>query len=241
MKTLLTLFIVLLLGMWIAKIQSGAGAVHNLAGGRSLSRETSGEAAANIVHSETSADVARRERNERILAEAAAREREAEDAVQRRSGFDSFSAVGARSVHEVRMSEYCRLAELELGRRSPDRCGDATSNSNGHRRASDSHTFADRRRAVDTSSMPNSSYQPLRAGEGLLGQGSSRSDGLIGSDECGYRGSSGTCYKYDLSNELDRLKYDVDERAKLRDQTFGVSDGGAIIDRDRGAYGGGIQ
>ena len=39
------------------------------------------------------------------------------------------------------------------------------------------------------------------------------------SSSSGYKSSFGNTYQYDLSNPLDRVKYNSDPRAKLRDRT----------------------
>lgn len=53
-----------------------------------------------------------------------------------------------------------------------------------------------------------------------------------------YESTFGNKYQYDLSNPVDRLKYDVDLKAQLRDEM----DVNPIreLDRDLGQYGGGI-
>lgn len=54
-----------------------------------------------------------------------------------------------------------------------------------------------------------------------------------------YQGSSGTKYKYDLSNPADKIKYSVDVGAQLKDSINVNPRVG--IDRGMGQYGGGIQ
>lgn len=57
------------------------------------------------------------------------------------------------------------------------------------------------------------------------------------SKDYNYQGSSGAKYKYDLSNDMDRMKYDMDENAKMQD-SINV-DPRIEMDRDMGQYGGG--
>jgi putative salt-induced outer membrane protein YdiY len=54
----------------------------------------------------------------------------------------------------------------------------------------------------------------------------------------GYESSTGNRYEYDLSNPGDRVRYDVDVGAQMRDE-MSVSPT-REIDRDLGQYGGGI-
>ena len=57
------------------------------------------------------------------------------------------------------------------------------------------------------------------------------------SEDYKYQGSSGAKYKYDLSNDIDRMKYDMDESAKIKDSIN--ADPRIEMDRDMGQYGGG--
>ena len=52
-----------------------------------------------------------------------------------------------------------------------------------------------------------------------------------------YKSTSGTRYKYDLSNPSDRIRYEVDPGAQLRDSVNPRVD----IDRGLGQYGGGSK
>ncbi len=52
-----------------------------------------------------------------------------------------------------------------------------------------------------------------------------------------YESTSGTRYKYDLSNPSDRIRYEVDPGAQLRDSVNPRVD----IDRGLGQYGGGSK
>lgn len=56
-----------------------------------------------------------------------------------------------------------------------------------------------------------------------------------------YRGASGNKYKYDLSNPMDRFRYENDPSAQLRDETFKPANAGALIDEAMGQYGGGLE
>lgn len=58
-------------------------------------------------------------------------------------------------------------------------------------------------------------------------------------DEYKYRSRYNREYQYDLSRERDRLKYDIDERAKLRDEL--EVDPRRELERDLGEYGGGVK
>lgn len=59
--------------------------------------------------------------------------------------------------------------------------------------------------------------------------------------EYGYEGISGNRYKYDLSKPGDRLRYENDPSAKLRDETFKPTNAGALMDEAMGQYGGGLE
>ncbi len=59
--------------------------------------------------------------------------------------------------------------------------------------------------------------------------------------EYGYEGISGNRYKYDLSKPGDRLRYENDPSAKLRDETFKPTNAGALMDEAMGQYGGGLK
>jgi len=52
-----------------------------------------------------------------------------------------------------------------------------------------------------------------------------------------YESNTGTKYKYDLSKPSDRLRYEVDPSAQLRDSINPRVD----LDRDMGQYGGGSK
>jgi len=52
-----------------------------------------------------------------------------------------------------------------------------------------------------------------------------------------YKSSSGTRYKYDLSKPSDRIKYEVDPAAQIRDSI----NPRVKIDRDLGQHGGGSE
>lgn len=58
-----------------------------------------------------------------------------------------------------------------------------------------------------------------------------------GYNQQGYQGASGTKYQYDLNNPGDRIRYEVDPGAQLRDQI--VVDPRRDIDRSVGQHGGG--
>jgi hypothetical protein len=55
-----------------------------------------------------------------------------------------------------------------------------------------------------------------------------------------YKGVSGTEYKYDLNNPLDRTMYQVDPLSKTMDRVLGPSTPGVNLDRSMGQRGGGI-
>lgn len=54
-----------------------------------------------------------------------------------------------------------------------------------------------------------------------------------------YKGPSGTEYQYDLSRPSDKLRYDLDLKAKMKDKLS--VDPRRNIDRDLGQHGGGIK
>ena len=60
----------------------------------------------------------------------------------------------------------------------------------------------------------------------------------ISSDNGGYESSTGNRYEYDLSDPGDRVEYEVDPGAQLRDEIS--VDPTREIDQDLGEYGGGI-
>lgn len=55
-----------------------------------------------------------------------------------------------------------------------------------------------------------------------------------------YQGYSGTRYKYDLSNPMDKVQYDIDVNAQMKDKLNDWKPG-VQLDRGMGQYGGGIQ
>lgn len=59
----------------------------------------------------------------------------------------------------------------------------------------------------------------------------------LSSDE-GYTSSTGNKYQYDMSRPVDRIKYDIDIKAQMRDE-LSISPT-REIDRDLGQYGAGI-
>lgn len=54
-----------------------------------------------------------------------------------------------------------------------------------------------------------------------------------------YKGSSGICYKYDLSNSIDQQKYEMDMSAQMNDSL--KIDVRIDLDRNMNQYGGGIE
>lgn len=54
-----------------------------------------------------------------------------------------------------------------------------------------------------------------------------------------YKGNSGLCYKYDLSNLMDRQKYEMDLSSQMSDSV--KIDSRILLDRGMNQYGGGIQ
>jgi len=56
-----------------------------------------------------------------------------------------------------------------------------------------------------------------------------------------YEGSSGTQYKYDLSNPSDRMNYNMDLDAQMNDKLNAPVTPGVGLDNSLGQYGGGIQ
>ncbi len=56
-----------------------------------------------------------------------------------------------------------------------------------------------------------------------------------------YEGSSGTRYKYDLSKPGDKLKYELDIGAQIKDDIYMPIKPGVEIDRGLNQYGGGVE
>ena len=56
-----------------------------------------------------------------------------------------------------------------------------------------------------------------------------------------YRGSSGTRYKYDLSNPGDQIRYELDVGAQIRDEIYMPIKPGVEIDRGLNQWGGGVK
>ena len=56
-----------------------------------------------------------------------------------------------------------------------------------------------------------------------------------------YESSSGTRYKYDLSNPSDRIEYEVDIDAQIKDRTYMPTNPDVKIDRGLNQYGGGVE
>ena len=56
-----------------------------------------------------------------------------------------------------------------------------------------------------------------------------------------YEGSSGTRYKYDLSEPDDRMKYKLDVDAQIKDKVYMPTKPGVKIDRGLNQYGGGVE
>jgi hypothetical protein len=56
-------------------------------------------------------------------------------------------------------------------------------------------------------------------------------------NEYPYESNTGTRYKYDLNNPVDKIKYDVDPAAQVLDSVNPMIE----IDRDLGQYGGGAE
>ena len=54
-----------------------------------------------------------------------------------------------------------------------------------------------------------------------------------------YKGNSGLCYKYDLSNSIDRQRYEMDLSAQMSDSIN--IDTRIYLDRGMSQYGGGIK
>lgn len=73
--------------------------------------------------------------------------------------------------------------------------------------------------------------------------GMSRSDirEIEEKSEYGYEGSSGTRYKYDLSEPDDKMKYDLDVDAQMNDKVYMPTKPGVKIDRGLNQYGGGVE
>ena len=59
-------------------------------------------------------------------------------------------------------------------------------------------------------------------------------------DGYNYQGHSGTKYKYDLSKPSDKVQYDIDVNAQMKDELNSWKPG-VQLDRGMGQYGGGIQ
>jgi len=60
-------------------------------------------------------------------------------------------------------------------------------------------------------------------------------------NDSNYEGSSGTKYKYDLSDPSDRIDYSTDVDAQMNDKLNAPINPGVGLDRSMGQYGGGIQ
>ena len=60
-------------------------------------------------------------------------------------------------------------------------------------------------------------------------------------DDAKYEGISGTKYKYDLSDPIDRMNYSLDLDAQMNDKLNAPINPGVELDRSLGQYGGGIQ
>ena len=60
-------------------------------------------------------------------------------------------------------------------------------------------------------------------------------------DDARYEGMSGTKYKYDLSDPVDRMDYSLDLDAQINDKLNAPINPGVGLDRSMGQYGGGIQ
>ena len=73
--------------------------------------------------------------------------------------------------------------------------------------------------------------------------GMSRSDirDIEEKSEYGYEGSSGTRYKYNLSEPDDRMKYKTDIDTQLNDKVYMPTKPGVKIDRGLNQYGGGVE
>ena len=56
-----------------------------------------------------------------------------------------------------------------------------------------------------------------------------------------YEGLSGQKYKYDLSDPVDRLNYDMDIDSKMNDKIYAPVTPDVQMDRRMGQYGGGIK
>lgn len=56
-----------------------------------------------------------------------------------------------------------------------------------------------------------------------------------------YKGSSGTRYKYDLSKPGDKIRYELDVGAQIRDNIYMPIKPGVEIDRGLNQYGGGVE
>ena len=59
--------------------------------------------------------------------------------------------------------------------------------------------------------------------------------------EYGYEGASGTRYKYDLSKPDDKMKYELDIDAQVKDNVYMPTKPGVKIDRGLNQYGGGVE
>lgn len=73
--------------------------------------------------------------------------------------------------------------------------------------------------------------------------GMSRSDirDIEEETEYKYEGSSGTRYKYNLSDPDDRLEYETDVDAQTDDEVYMKTRPGVKIDRGLNQYGGGVE
>jgi hypothetical protein len=87
-------------------------------------------------------------------------------------------------------------------------------------------SFNEGMQAIDRSPRPKttSGYKPSTSG--------------YKSSTNGYKSSTGRIYEYDLSKPLDRLRYRVDPKAKLRDRLD--INPQRRIERNIGQYGGGV-
>ena len=60
-------------------------------------------------------------------------------------------------------------------------------------------------------------------------------------DDAKYEGTSGTKYKYDLSDPSDKIEYSTDVEAQMNDRLNAPINPGVGLDRSMGQYGGGIR
>ncbi|MDW7774588.1 MAG: hypothetical protein SCH71_17030 [Desulfobulbaceae bacterium] len=68
----------------------------------------------------------------------------------------------------------------------------------------------------------------------------SRHERISGGSGDGYESSFGNRYEYDMNREIDRMRYDLDVGAQLRDEIYGDISPRRDLEESLGEHGGGI-